>query len=192
MQRAMPLRERVGFCDGTDVPLQYVHPPKPQENFKMRTLGLLVAALAVTFLFATCYAAEHGEEAGVFSPDKVKWGEGPKSIPAGAKLAVLEGNPTKEGPFVMRLKLPDGYKIAAHTHPKVERVTIIAGTLNIVMGDDLDLKKATKMPAGSYGYWAAGMKRLAWADGETVLQLHGIGPWSINYVNPADDPRNKP
>jgi len=121
----------------------------------------------------------------------VQWIEGPKSIPAGAQLAALEGDPSKDGPFVMRLKLPDGYKIPAHTHPKVERLTVISGTFHIVMGDDLDPKKATKMPAGSFGYWAPGMKHVVWADGETVVQLHGIGPWSINYVNPADDPRNK-
>jgi len=91
----------------------------------------------------------------------------------------------------MRLKLPDGYKIAAHTHPKVERLTVVSGTFHIVMGDDLDPQKATRMPAGAFGHWAPGMKHLVWADGETVVQLHGIGPWSINYVNPADDPRNK-
>jgi hypothetical protein len=158
----------------------------------MRTIAQFAAALAIGFLAASGNAAEHGDSFGVFSPDKIKWVDGPKSIPPGAKLAVLEGDPTREGPFVMRLKLPAGYKVAVHTHPKIERVTIVAGTLNIVMGDDLDSKKATKMPAGSFGYWAAGMKHLAWVDGETILQVHGIGPWAINYVNPADDPRNKP
>jgi quercetin dioxygenase-like cupin family protein len=156
----------------------------------MRTIPML-AALAIVLTVSVATAAEHGDDAGLFQPDKLKWQEGPKSIPAGAKLAMLEGDPTKEGPFVMRLRLPDGYKIPAHTHPKVERVTVIAGTFNIVMGDDLDPKKASKMPAGSFGYWAAGMKHLVWAEGETVLQLHGVGPWSINYVDPKDDPRNK-
>ncbi|HEY2895444.1 MAG TPA: cupin domain-containing protein [Pirellulales bacterium] len=158
----------------------------------MRAIAQLTAVLAIGFLATTCYAADHVDDAAVFTPDKIKWVDGPKSIPPGAKQGLLEGDPAKEGPFVMRLKLPAGYKVAAHTHPKVERVTIVAGTLNIVMGDDLDSKKAVKMPAGSFGYWAAGMKHLAWVDGETILQVHGIGPWAINYVNPADDPRNKP
>ncbi len=151
-----------------------------------------LAAVAFLLIAARATAAEHtGRDAGLFGLPEIQWREGPKSIPAGAQLALLEGDPTKEGPFVMRLRLPDGYRIAPHTHPKVERVTVISGTFAIVMGDDLDPKKARKMPAGSFGYWAAGMKHLVWAEGETVVQLHGIGPWAINYVNPADDPRNK-
>ena len=129
------------------------------------------------------------DEAGLFSPAEMKWVDGPKSLPHGSKMAVLEGDPTQEGPFVMRLRLPDGYKIPAHTHPKTERLTVIRGTFNIVMGDNLDATKHTKMPAGSFGHWPAGMRHLVWASGETEVQLHGIGPWSINYVNPADDPR---
>lgn len=151
----------------------------------------LAALLVMVFATATAGGAEHGDDAGLFSPDKLKWIEGPMSIPPGAKLAVLEGDPGKEGPFVMRLRLPDGYRIPAHTHPKVERVTVISGTFNIVMGDDLEPKNATQMPAGSFGYWAAGMKHVVWAEGETVVQLHGVGPWTINYVNAADDPRSK-
>ena len=58
------------------------------------------------------------------------------------------------------------------------------------MGEALDRNSAKKLPAGSFGYWPAGMKHTAWSEGETVIQLHGIGPWQINYVNPADDPRN--
>jgi hypothetical protein len=137
-------------------------------------------------------ADEHGKDAALFTADKLDWKEGPKSIPPGAKLAVLEGDPAKEGPFVMRLRLPDGYTIPPHTHPKTERLTVISGTFNIAMGEKLDKPAGEKMPAGSFGYWAAGMKHLVWTNGETVVQLHGIGPWTINYVNAKDDPRNKP
>src|SRR5687768_10025717 len=104
-------------------------------------------------------AQEHPNDgAGIFPPNDITWVDGPKSIPAGPKLAKLEGDPTKEGPFVMRLRLPDGYVIPAHTHPKTERLTVIAGTFNIVMGEKLDKNQARKMPAGSFGYWPAGMK----------------------------------
>lgn len=147
--------------------------------------------VALMLLAVAAHSAEHGDDARLSTPEKLTWLEGPKSVPPGAKLAVLEGDPGKEGPFVMRLLLPDGYKIPAHTHPKVERLTVISGAFHIVMGDDLNPKKATKMPAGSFGYWPAGMKHVVWAEGETIVQLHGIGPWTINYVNPADDPRNK-
>jgi quercetin dioxygenase-like cupin family protein len=159
----------------------------------MRRSLFPTALIAVLALAATLGADEHGDamDAGFFSPDKLEWKDGPDSIPSGAKLAVLEGDPSKEGPFVMRLKLPDGYSIPAHTHPKTERITVISGTFNIAMGDKLDKHSGRQMPAGTFGYWAAGMKHFVWAEGETVVQLHGMGPWQIKYLNPADDPRNQ-
>lgn len=121
----------------------------------------------------------------------IKWIQGPPSLPKGVMMAVLEGNPAKEGLFVFRVKLPDGYRVPPHTHPKIERVTVISGTFNIGMGDIFDEKATKAMPAGTYGYWPAGMKHFVWAKGETVLQFHGMGPWSIQFVNPNDDPRKK-
>jgi quercetin dioxygenase-like cupin family protein len=129
-------------------------------------------------------------EMGFHAPEATEWKAGPPSLPAGAKMAVLEGDPTKEGPFVMRLQTPDGYHIPAHTHPKTERVTVISGTMFLAMGENLDRSAAKTLPAGTYGFWPAGMKHAAWFDGGTVIQIHGVGPWQINYVNPADDPRS--
>lgn len=129
-------------------------------------------------------------EMGFYSPAEVKWKVGPGSLPAGAKFAVLEGDPAKEGPFVMRLWLPDGFKVQPHTHPKVERVTVISGIFNLGMGEKFAQSATREMRAGTFGFWPAGMSHFAWAKGETILQLHGIGPWVITYVNPADDPRN--
>jgi quercetin dioxygenase-like cupin family protein len=128
--------------------------------------------------------------ASVHRSDGLKWQDGPASLPPGAKLAVLEGDPTKNGPFVMRIKLPDGYRLPPHTHPKPERVTVISGTFNLGMGDTFDASKGTAMPAGAYGTWPAGMKHYVWVKGETVVQFHGDGPWTITYLNPTDDPRN--
>ena len=125
----------------------------------------------------------------LFAADKIKWQKGPPSLPKGAEIAVLEGDPNKEGPFVFRLKLPDGYRVPPHTHAKTERVTVLSGTFNIGMGDKFDDKATKEMPSGTYGYWPPGMKHFVWAKGETVLQFHGTGPWSIQYVNPDDDPR---
>jgi hypothetical protein len=138
-------------------------------------------------------AQEHKQASGIelYPPDTIKWQKGPASLPKGAFIAVLEGNPAKEGPFVFRVKLPDGYQVPPHTHPKTERVTVISGTFNIGMGEKFD-KTATKgMPAGTYGYWKDGMVHFVWTKGETVIQFHGMGPWSIQYVNPKDDPRNQ-
>jgi len=129
------------------------------------------------------------EMAALHRPDGLKWQDGPPSLPPGAKFVVLEGDPTKQGPFVFRVKVPDGYRIPPHTHPKPERVTVIAGTFNLGMGDTFDATKTEALPAGTYGTWPAGMKHFVWVKGETVVQFHGDGPWVINYVNPADDPR---
>jgi hypothetical protein len=121
---------------------------------------------------------------------EIQWKDGPASLPAGAKIAVLEGDPTKDGFFTMRLWFPDGFKVQPHWHPRIEHVTVISGTLNIGMGDKFDQAVTRAMPAGTFGFWPPQMHHFAWAKGETVIQLHGIGPWMINYLNPADDPRN--
>lgn len=122
-------------------------------------------------------------------PTELAWQDGPPSLPPGAKFAVLEGDPAKSGPFVFRVKVPDGYRIPPHRHPKPERVTILAGTFHLGMGDTFDMTKGEALPAGTYGTWPAGMKHYVWVRGETVVQFHGDGPWVIEYLNPADDPR---
>ena len=137
-------------------------------------------------------ADEHGDEGITLNPpDQIEWKSGPPSLPKGAQIAVLEGDPAKEGPFVFRVKVPDGYRIPVHTHPKMERVTVISGTFNIGMGDKFDENATKPMPAGTYGYWEPNMKHFVSIKGETVVQFHGTGPWVINYVNPEDDPRNQ-
>jgi quercetin dioxygenase-like cupin family protein len=135
-------------------------------------------------------AHQKSADIALFPAGKIKWWPGPPSLPKGAMFAVLEGDPDKEGPFVFRVKIPDGYRVPPHTHPKTERVTVISGTFNIGMGDRFDAKATKEMPAGTYGYWEAGMKHFVWSKGETVVQFHGMGPWSIEYLNPDDDPRN--
>jgi len=152
------------------------------------TLGVL---LALCFSLTRSFAQEtQSADMHLYPPTAIEWKAGPAALPPGAKMAVLEGDPTKEGPFVVRFRFPEGYHVPAHTHPKTERVTVISGALSLATGEALDRNSATKLPAGSFGYWPAGMKHTAWSDRETVIQLHGIGPWQINYVNPADDPRN--
>jgi hypothetical protein len=125
----------------------------------------------------------------MYLPNWISWQEAPNSLPPGAQMAILDGDPSKEGPFCMRLKFPDGYRVMPHWHPKTERVTVISGTLNLGFGDTFDSSKTHPLPAGTYGYWTPGTHHFAYAQGETILQLNSIGPWKINYVNPADDPR---
>src|SRR5438876_6681775 len=160
----------------------------------MKSISLtIVTALALLGIVAaqenhkTTSAPSHGQA--IHTPDHIQWKGGPASLPPGARMAVLEGDPTKEGFFTMRVSLPDGYKIPPHIHPAVEHITVITGTFNFGMGDKFDQAATQAMPAGTFGHWPAGMKHFAWAKGETIVQLHGIGPWRIEYVNPADDPR---
>lgn len=164
---------------------------------RLELLAVILTAISCVVLPSAAVPAEPQDahqEAGkvaLFPAGAIAWREGPPSLPKGAMIAVLEGNLAKEGPFVFRLKLPDGYRIPPHMHPKAERITVLSGTFHLGMGDKFDERKAKPLPAGTYGQWPAGMKHFVWAKGETVLQLHGTGPWSIQYVNPADDPRDQ-
>ncbi len=155
-------------------------------------VGSALALLLAMAISSTRSSAEETQSADMqlYSPTAIEWKAGPPALPPGARMAVLEGDPTKEGLFVVRFQFPDGYRVAPHTHPKTERVTVISGILYLATGEALDRSSAKKLPAGSFAYWPAGMKHTAWSEGETVIQLHGVGPWQINYVNPADDPRN--
>lgn len=125
------------------------------------------------------------------APADLKWADGPASLPAGTKAAVLEGDPTKAGLFTMRLMIPANYRIPAHWHPADEHVTVISGTFYMGTGDKLDETRGKAMTAGSFVMMPTKTRHFAYAKAEAVIQLHGMGPWGINYVNPADDPRKK-
>jgi quercetin dioxygenase-like cupin family protein len=144
----------------------------------------------LAFLSTLAVPAVAMDHHGTVQADGLTW-VAPAAYAAGAQLAVVKGDPTKEGQYVVRLKVPAGYKIAAHTHPNDENVTVLSGSFNIGTGDKLDEAKGIQVKAGGYSYVAKGMTHYAWFTEETVLQLHGIGPQGITYVNPADDPRKK-
>jgi len=149
---------------------------------------------AIVATAAALLASDHGSNEGMPKlnrPQELSWKEGPASLPPGARYAVLEGDPNKSGPFVFRVKVPDGYRIPVHTHPKPERVTVLAGTFKLGMGDMFDASKMETLPTGTYGTWPPGMKHYVEVIGETIVQFHGDGPWTINYVNPAEDPRKR-
>lgn len=120
----------------------------------------------------------------------LKWMAAPNAFPKGAQLAVISGDPFKDGLYVVRLKMPKGYTIPAHNHPTSEFVTVLSGNFHIGMGDKLDKKKALVLTSGGFGEAPAKMNHYAWATSETVVQVHGQGPFAITYVNPGDDPRN--
>jgi quercetin dioxygenase-like cupin family protein len=153
----------------------------------MSRIGILIGSLALGVLPLAAIAADQHV---AVSPDSLKWGPAPPALPKGAEAVTLTGDPTKEGPYAYRIKVPAGYKVPPHQHPVDENVTVISGSFHIGMGDKFDPAKGMEMPAGAFGTWPAGMKHYVWVKGETVVQFHGDGPWTINYLNPKDDPRN--
>jgi len=149
-----------------------------------------VVAAAIAALGASSATAQHSGAHMLISPADLKWSPVP-SLPPGAQIAVIEGPMNEAKPFTVRLKLPANYHIPAHSHPAVERVTVLSGTFHLGMGDKPDRASAKPLSAGSVAIMQSGTTHFAWTDQETELQLHGTGPWAVNYVNPADDPRKK-
>lgn len=138
---------------------------------------------------ASAKAGAHS--AAITTPDNIKWGDPPPSLAPGAQFAVLSGNPAAPGLYVVRLKLPDGYKLMPHWHPTQENVTVISGEFHVGMGDKLDEAGMQALPAGSFIPVPPHMHHYAVAKGETIVQVHGMGPLKLIYVNPSDDPSKK-
>jgi Domain of unknown function (DUF4437) len=161
--------------------------------FQMGAIGMV----AIGLLGATALLAEEASKSSATSAHvmltsgDLKWVDGPPSLPPGSKVAAMEGNPKEAGLFTMRLKLPANYKVAAHWHPADEHVTVISGTFYMGMGQKLDEASVKELPAGSFVMMPTKQPHFALTKGETVVQLHGMGPWGVTYVNPADDPRSK-
>ena len=131
-----------------------------------------------------------GEAHTMVTPGDLKWVDVP-SLPPGAKLAVIEGPLNEAVPFTFRLRFPSDYKVPAHSHSAIEHVTVISGTFHMGVGDKLDQTKTKSLSAGSVAIMQPKTNHFAWTKEETIVQVHGVGPWTINYVNPADDPRKK-
>lgn len=121
----------------------------------------------------------------------LKWGPGPDALPAGAKMAIEKGDPTKSGVFVVRLALPAGYKIPPHWHPTDEHVRVISGDFLVGMGAVFDEAKTMKLAPGDTGTVKANMRHFAVTQVPTEISIRSQGPFAITYVNAADDPRKK-
>jgi quercetin dioxygenase-like cupin family protein len=128
---------------------------------------------------------------GPVQANEIKWGPAPPVLPAGAKAAVLAGDPASSGFIAIRLKMPAGYKIPAHWHPTDEHITVISGTFAIGMGDKIDEKQSKTLKPGGYAVAQANMHHFAWTKTGAVVEVNMVGPFKITYVNPADDPSQK-
>ena len=127
----------------------------------------------------------------MITPDQIKWGPAPPSLPPGAQLAVLDGDPGKPGSFTIRGKFPDGYVVPPHWHPTDEHVVVLSGTLMMGTGDKAEPSAMHALAAGSFSRIPKTMHHFVQAKGETIIQVSGMGPFIVNYVNPSDDPRKK-
>jgi quercetin dioxygenase-like cupin family protein len=152
----------------------------------------LPIVLAVTSLAAVSAAFAQAPSTHVaVAPAEVKWGDVLPVFEKGASLAVISGNPAEAGPFVVRLKMPAGYKVAPHFHPTDENVTVLSGTFGFGMGDKLDPAALRELPAGGFALLPAQMHHYAMAKTAAVVQVHGMGPFALTYVDPADDPSKR-
>jgi hypothetical protein len=151
------------------------------------SVRLAPVALGLTLAAAPLVAQSH-----VLVPaDAVQWAPAPPVLPAGAQIAVLEGDPSAKGPVTLRLQFPANYDIPAHWHSMTERLTVLTGALNVGMGDRLDRKASQKLAPGGFVSLPAKMRHFAWTTSPTVVQITLEGPFDIFYVNSADDPQAK-
>ena len=153
----------------------------------MRRIFSVVLSL---FAVAVLALAQESKHVALTGPE-IKWGAPPPVLPKGAQFAVVSGDPTKSGQFVIRLKVPAGYKIAPHWHPTDEHVTVVSGTFALGMGEKFDKAMMKDLPPGGYALLPAQMRHYAMAKTAATVQVHGMGPFVLTYVNPADDPSQR-
>jgi len=153
------------------------------------TVRVATLVMGLTFMAGAVFA-QSGHV--VVPADKVQWGPAPPILPAGAQLAVLEGNPAEKGPIVMRLRFPANYNIPAHWHSMTERITVLTGSFHVGMGDKLDRKASQTLEPGGFVSLPASMHHFAWTSDPTVVQINLEGPFDLFYVNSADNPQQKP
>jgi quercetin dioxygenase-like cupin family protein len=154
-------------------------------KLQLRNAALVVAAA----LFPMAISAQAPAHQMYMAKD-LKWDESP-ALPKGVKVAVLEGPMNEAKPFIARIKLPANTKIAPHTHPAIEHVTVISGGFAMGMGEKFEEKGMHTLKPGDVMIMQPKTPHYGMAKGETVVQVHGVGPWAVNYVNEADDPRKQ-
>jgi len=159
-----------------------------EEMKRVAVATALLGGLCVVLIHQSYATAQDGHT--FVTPSDLKWADVP-AMGAGAKIAVIEGPMNEAVPFMVRIKFPAGAKVPAHWHPAIEHVTVMSGTFNIGVGDNFDESKVMRFPPGAVTIMQPKTTHFAFFNEETILQVHGVGPWEVNYVNPADDPRKK-
>ena len=152
----------------------------------------LVTSLVVLLVAAGAALAQGTASQHVLVEGKeLKWGAPPPIFEQSAKFTVVSGDPGKAGLYVVRLDMPAGYKIMPHWHPTDEHVTVLSGTFALGMGEKFEESKMKALQANGYALLPAEMRHYAMAKSRAVVQVHGMGPFQLTYVNPADDPSKR-
>ena len=159
------------------------------SNARSTLLRLTAASATITTLsLAPAVAADAAADMMMVNPGSIKWSDAPPSLPKGAKVAVLYGDPGKPGAVTMRLKMPAGYKVAPHTHTPAEDLTVISGTMYLGMGEKAEPSKAHVLRAGGFHHLPGKTAHYVFTKVPTVVEGHFEGPFDINYINPSDNP----
>lgn len=158
---------------------------------KQKTAALILVCISGLITQVQAQMVQMPADHFMVMPKDIKWIDAPPTLPPGAKAAVIDGDPAKPGLFTMRLKIPAHYKVMPHFHPADEHITVLEGNCFMGVGDKLDENSANELTTGTFGVMKAGTHHFFLSKKECIIQLHGIGPWGITYINPADDPRNK-
>ncbi len=157
----------------------------------LAALALAAAALAAAAAQAPAPAAPPATGAAVWEAS-FAWGDGPPALPKGVRMARLSGDPALPGPFVARLKFPPGFVLPPHVHTADENVTVLAGTVMSGRGEKFDKTATRTLTAGAFGVTPAGTAHFSHAPDGATVQIHGVGPFTVRYIDPKDDPRGAP
>jgi quercetin dioxygenase-like cupin family protein len=153
------------------------------------TSSLSLVTIVLWALAGPASAQGTSESQSFINPKDIKWSDAPPSMPKGAKLAVLQGDPGKAGPFVVRLMVPPGYKVAPHWHSQDESLTVISGTLYFGTGDKVETAKAHMLSTGGFHFLSGKDHHYVFAKTRAVIQVNGSGPFDMTYVSAGDDPQ---
>jgi hypothetical protein len=167
------------------------HMKKVALIFTLVPLLVLISSLHAQHDSGAVTASHSTGEHIMVNGQKLTWKTGPASLPAGIQMAILEGDLSIAGPFTARLIVPANYRIPPHFHPAIEHVTVLEGSFYMGTGKEFNQATATELKTGDFAVMPVGFAHYAFSRDKAVIQLHGIGPWGITYINEADDPRKK-
>ena len=142
-------------------------------------------------VFALAHDAGNKDAVKELAPEEIIFRDDP-AFPNGGQTALLHGDPTKPGLFILRIKFPPNYVVPPHTHPGFETVSVLTGAMGSGMGEKADITKGKMLKAGGMLALPANHAHYVWTgDEETIIQVAAVGPFDLIYINPADDPRKK-